>query len=581
MIARRGTLPIPEPRQGERRTGRDEIDTHVAALRAAAPRWVDTGLRERIAILGELRTTVAAVAREWVEAACLAKGITLGTGAEGEEWQSGPWATLHNLRLLERSLRQMAEGRPPKLPGKLGRSATGQVTVPVFPTDLWDRALFGGFTAEVWMDPRVGPADVIERQALSYRPGHRPPPRVSLVLGAGNISSIAPMDTLYELFGRLRVVILKMNPVNDYLGPILERALAPLMRRDLVRFVYGGVEEGRLLTEHPDIDHIHMTGSDKTYEAIVFGTGEEGARRKAADLPRTTKSVSAELGNVTPVIVVPGPWSQADIDMQAESLAVMLAHNAGFNCIAARVLVQHETWEQRDALLDALADVFDGIPPRHAYYPGADARMDAFLAFHPEARTIGHPADGALPWMIISGLDPQVRGDICFTTESFASVMSEVGLAADSPAEFLDRAVEFCNESVWGSLGVSIIVHPASRKDPAVRAALERAVARLRYGTIAINQWTGIGYAMASTPWGAHPGHHRTDIQSGVDVVHNTYLLSDTQKTVVSGPWKVVPKPTWFPTHRTSNVVLERLTYFEAAPSIAKLSRVIAATLQG
>lgn len=31
-----------------------------------------------------------------------------------------------------------------------------------------------------------------------------------------------------------------MNPVNDYLGPLLRRALAPLVERGFVEFAYGG-----------------------------------------------------------------------------------------------------------------------------------------------------------------------------------------------------------------------------------------------------------------------------------------------------------------------------------------------------
>jgi hypothetical protein len=33
---------------------------------------------------------------------------------------------------------------------------------------------------------------------------------------------------------------------------------------------------------------------------------------------------------------VPGPWSDRDVAYQGESIAAMLTHNAGFNCVAAR-----------------------------------------------------------------------------------------------------------------------------------------------------------------------------------------------------------------------------------------------------
>jgi len=48
----------------------------------------------------------------------------------------------------------------------------------------------------------------------------------NLVLGAGNASSLPVNDSLCKLFVENRVVILKLNPVNSYLGPLIEKDLA-------------------------------------------------------------------------------------------------------------------------------------------------------------------------------------------------------------------------------------------------------------------------------------------------------------------------------------------------------------------
>ena len=133
---------------------------------------------------------------------------------------------------------------------------------------------------------------------------------IALVLGAGNIASIAPLDVLYKLYAEGRVCMLKMNPVNDYLGPIFEDIFADLARAGFVRFAYGGADVGEYLTHHDGVDEIHITGSARTHDAIVFGTGEEGRTRKASGQPLTTKRMTSELGNVSPTIVVPGPWSR-------------------------------------------------------------------------------------------------------------------------------------------------------------------------------------------------------------------------------------------------------------------------------
>ena len=137
------------------------------------------------------------------------------------------------------------------------------------------------------------------------------------------------------------------------------------------------------------MDEIHITGSDRTHDAIVFGTGEEGARRKAERRPLLAKKITSELGNVTPVIVVPGKWSDADLAFHAANVATQLVYNSGFNCVTTRVIVTWAGWPQREAFLGALRKVLAAVPPRNAYYPGAEERYAAFLAKHPEGEQFG------------------------------------------------------------------------------------------------------------------------------------------------------------------------------------------------
>ena len=97
--------------------------------------------------------------------------------------------------------------------------------------------------------------------------------------------------------------------------------------------------------------------------------------------------------------------------------------------------------------------------------------------------------------------------DVCFTTEAFCSLFAETALEAESIPEYIDKAVAFANQHIWGSLNATIIVHPASLKDPTIAAAVERAIANLRYGTVGINIWAGAGFTFGTTTWGAFPGH--------------------------------------------------------------------------
>jgi aldehyde dehydrogenase (NAD(P)+) len=63
-----------------------------------------------------------------------------------------------------------------------------------------------------------------------------------------------------------------------------------------------------------------------------------------ADAPILTKEISSELGGVSPIIVVPGRWTSAELRFQAEHVATQRLHN----CIAEQVLVLAEDWPQRE-----------------------------------------------------------------------------------------------------------------------------------------------------------------------------------------------------------------------------------------
>jgi acyl-CoA reductase-like NAD-dependent aldehyde dehydrogenase len=180
-------------------------------------------------------------------------------------------------------------------------------------------------------------ADAARRQAGFYRQ-RDPEGGVSLILGAGNVSSIPPMDVLSKLFVEGFVALLKMNPVNEWAGPILERALAPLVDAGYLRIVYGGADVGQYLVEHPSVDDVHITGSDQTHDRIVWGPpGPARAQRQASGEPLLTKPISSELGNVSPVAIVPADYADGELAFMAANLATMITNNASFNCNAAKV----------------------------------------------------------------------------------------------------------------------------------------------------------------------------------------------------------------------------------------------------
>lgn len=565
-------LPAATPEAG--------LDAALATLRQQREAWAELPLRDRRAILGEMRKDFARVAPRWAEACCHAEGLLKESNAAAEEWLAGPYLILRNLRLLDQALADIDELGRPRLPGPVRRQPSGRVVTRIFPQDGYDRLFYPGVTATAWMEFGVDADELRATQAVAYHQSPRPR-GVCLVLGGGNVSSIGPMDILHKLFVDNQVVLCKMHPVNAYLGPLLEDGFRALIDWGFLRVVYGGAEVGRYLCEHPLVDAIHITGSDQTVAAIAFGVGEEGAQRRRERRPRNTRPISSELGNVSPVIVVPGPWSQDDLVYQGENIAAMLGNNAGFNCNAARLLITHAEWPQARPLLHEVRNAFAVLPPRRAYYPGAADRYRAFLAAHPAADQIGHAAEGELPWLFIPDLDPERAGEIAFGQEAFCSAMGQTALAADSPAEFLAKAVDFANRKVWGTLNATLLVHPQTLEDRAMARAFAKALEDLRYGTIAVNVWAAAGYGLVVTPWGAHPGHDLYDIGSGHGFVHNTLMFDRVQKTVVEAPFRMRPKPPWFPSHQRSLELAKRITDFEAEPSPAKLPGIFWEALRG
>lgn len=581
MVTQQGAPQFPTIEGHMPASTQENMDTAIQTLQDNKDIWVAISPEERVHIIDVLINDVVRIGPRWVAASGQAKGVDIDSPLMGEEWGTGPYVIVKTLRQLRQSLLDITQQSYPHIPGPVTTRPDGQVIAQVFPQSTYDKIFFSGLTAEIWMEPGVTIDQLPHTQAMVYQ--HTPHPgKVALVLGAGNVSSIAPTDVLYKLFVEDQVVILKMNPVNAYLGPLIEEGFKALCERGVLRITYGGAQEGAYLCNHPDVDEIHITGSDKTFDAIVFGTGEAGAQRKATSMPLIQKRVTGELGNVSPFIVVPGPWSQNDLTYQAEHIVSSLVNNVGFNCNATRVIITDAGWSQRTNLLQQIRATLGKVTLRSAYYPGAQQRHQMFLQAHPEAELIGTPEKQQLPWTLIPNLNPEDIDDLCYTTEAFCGIFGETALHATDTAAFIDQAVEFANEHLWGTLNITLVIHPASLKDPAVAETLERAVANLRYGTIGINYWAGVGFALGSTSWGAFPGHYINDIQSGTGVVHNTLMFDRLQKSVVRAPFRSIPTPPWFITQASkARKIFPKLVRLEASPSPWKVPGILWSALGG
>jgi acyl-CoA reductase-like NAD-dependent aldehyde dehydrogenase len=424
----------------------------------------------------------------------------------------------------------------------------------------------------VWLEPGA-----TSTQGQIYR--EPTDSQVALILGAGNISAIVAMDALSKLFSENQVVIIKMNPVNADMGVYLTQAFEPLIRSGYLSIVYGGAEVGEYLCQHPQIETIHITGSHKTHDAIVWGGSEsEQKERKAANHPRLTKPISSELGCVTPILVVPGKWSPGDIVFQARQVASTVAHNASFNCASGQLLVMSSGWAQRDEFLAAVRRELATIPPRQAYYPGAQDRYQAFLDRYPQSEPFGPRTGSIVPWTLIPDV-PAVAGEYALTEEAFCGILATVSIESQSAPDFLIQAVEFANDRLWGTLSCMVIIDPRTAQK--YRSEFERAIANLQYGAIGVNIWSAMLFYFGSTTWGAYPGNTLADIGSGIGFVHNSYLFDRPQKSIVYAPFRIFPTPPWFANHQNLLGMARQLLKFEAYPSWQNLPGLVFAALRG
>lgn len=558
------------------------VDRAVETAASRAGDFLRLAPEKKALLLDRVADGLLMTAADVVALGCEAKGVARGSAAEAEEWFAGPSVCLGLARHHAAALRSIARRGRPGLSGwNVRRTREGRVVTRLPPMVSGGGIVESGLAFRVLHTPGTSKKDVLEGQAALSRPASGEP-GTTAVLGAGNASSIPVADVIHALFVEGRTAVLKMNPVNAYLRGPFERALAPLIEPGYVQIVDGGADVGAHLVAHRHITHVHLTGSAETHDHIVWGkAGPDRTARKERGEPLLKKPVTSELGNVSPVIVTPYLYSRGEIRAMAENLATQLANNASFNCNAGKMLILPRGFAQRELLLDALVQVLEKVPVRRAYYPGARERHASLTAGRKGTVHVGRPDEGALPWSIITDVDPGSEREPLLSTEPFCSVLSVVEVGSIEPAEFLREAVRFCNERLWGSLSACLFVPPLFDDDGEVEHAVEQAVTNLEYGAIGVNLWPAVVYATARAPWGAHPKGTPADVQSGVGFVHNPLFLPRIEKTIVTGPLVPVPKQPFLVGHRHALAAARSYTAFADSPSLGAALGLVKTTLFG
>jgi acyl-CoA reductase-like NAD-dependent aldehyde dehydrogenase len=515
------------------------LPTEVAALAAGAARHVNRGVAERAALARACARGVAAEAGAWVETAVAIKRG--GPEAVAEETATGPLGTLRLLLLTARSLDDIARrglprvARPPRLSIRpaAGSSPASWIEVDLLPAGgLWDGVVFRGDRATVRCADPGGPEafERVWRREVAERPRGG---GVTAVLGAGNVTGLAAADCISQVFEHGRAVLLKLHPIQAPLEPIYRRAFAPLVEAGLLALTTGGVAVSRAAIDAPEVTHVHLTGGQAAFDAVVWGGGDPHA---AGATPILTKPITCELGNVTPWFVLPGRYTPAQLACQADTIAASIANNTSFNCIATKLVVTCRGWPQRGALLDLVGRRLEGLAARTAWYPGAQATWEGVTGRRP-------PDDGTLPWVFRRGLDLE-RDHAWVDREWFGPVAAETCVEADDIEGFCTRAAAIAAR-LPGTLAAGVTL--PETLPPRDRQRADLFVEHLEYGVVAVNGWAAMAYATGCVPWGGFPGATLAAPASGIGHVHDPYLLPLVRNTILRTKLAAWPPPPWFP----------------------------------
>ena len=542
-----------------------DIDRNISKLRVNSAEFLNLDKANLISMLEQTVDNIKTISYYWASLSSEKKGH-LTKSKEGEEWIGGPFSCIYALQYFIEYL-QNDNG--------LDISKFDETTksYKVFPTKNIEKLLFPFLEGEIRFGKNLNFNQINEFRGFANRFNNNKP-KITLILGAGNVSSIPVLDALFHMIAHKSVIYIKLNPVNDYLLPIFTQVFEPFISRGYVIITEGDMEASKYLTEHEGFQQTHLTGSNYTYENIVYGRTLSDKERSLKTLPKINKKpITTELGNVTPIIVHPGNWSRAEIRHQAKKIVTAKLNNSGFNCIAAQVIVMPKHWKHTEKLKRDIKYYLKKVGDTTSYYPGANENLNDLIQTENYEQI--NNLSCSTPFLV-SDLDLEKEYG---NKEVWSTALYFQELPYSTYENFCSKAVDYVNNELWGNLGVTVLIKNHKKKTN--QNILNTYIEELKYGTVAINEWSALGFVIPTLPWGGYPGNKDNDIQSGQGYVHNALLFESPQKGIVYSRFRLSPliDPPWFVTNKKAHRIFKHLTYYQATKSKINLIKLIFSTL--
>ena len=464
--------------------------------------WAATTAIERLALIEEIQANLLRFADELGQADADMKCAQVEQGAvsiaEGMGSTVNPMGqTLMGIRHLYESL---AEGELPKPVSvrQLNDSIHEIEVYPVHKKDKLTAARMKGYLHVAGEPEQVNPLDK--------------PAGVIAISGAGNYSS--SIEMAMALFLENKAVIHKPHKLNEATDAVWAKVFAPLIERRALVFIDAHL--GREMSALEGLDAIYFTGS----------TGVAHAIQNAASAP-----LVSECGGNNPCLIVPGKWSEKDIEHWAVQIASVGKLNGGAVCGRPQTIITSKNWPQREQFISALRKAIEEDTfGTSTYYPGVDKTKADFLENQPTAEILT-PENGKHPaseFVFIPGIG---EDDFAVHNEAFCQIFSELPLdTEDNVDDFLSKATAFCNDKLLGSLGCMMLVDAATFK--ANEQRVHQAVAELNYGGIAVNNVPPNIWLNAYLTWGGC-GETTENFVSGVGNFGNGMNYENVVKSVI------------------------------------------------